>query len=79
MERSQVLASVALAKAVEGISRLMESEAENQYMYWSKGKSPVLVVLIVFVFPWGLEQPGVFSPGVFLPRGVLKLNSFKAF
>jgi hypothetical protein len=45
MARPQVLASVALAKAVEGISRWMESEeAENQSMYWSKGKS------------WGMQR-----------------------
>jgi hypothetical protein len=38
--RSQVLASVALAKAVEGISRWMESEAENQSMYHGQKESP---------------------------------------
>ncbi len=35
--------------------------------------SPVLVVLVVFVFPWGLEHPGVFLPGGLLTQGCFQV------
>ncbi len=38
----------------------------------SRKTSPVLVVLVVFVFPWGLGHPGVFLPG-----GLLTLGCFQ--
>ncbi len=33
----------------------------------------VLVVLAVFVFPWGLEHPGVFLPGGLLTQGCFQV------
>ncbi len=35
--------------------------------------SPGLVVLVVFVFPWGLEHPGVFLPGGLLTQGCFQV------
>ncbi len=40
---------------------------------------PELVVLVDFVFPWGIEYPVVFLPQGLLPCGVCKWPSFKGF
>ncbi len=36
--------------------------------------NPVLVVLVVFVFPCGLEHPGVFLPGGLLTLGCFQVT-----
>jgi hypothetical protein len=44
-----------------------------QLLGLSISHQPELVVLVVFVFPWGLEHPGVFSSGGLLTQGCFQV------